>query len=125
MLMPDGGTGKPFFVIPLLRTTDWRKNAAYRRAAPGKGWHGRTPLAVSLVTETGFSASGTFQPARLRKDDGLNINGGDLDGPFLMCRFAAGYTLRALGLVLELLGDVMPSGLGFHQGDIKVALRTG
>lgn len=45
-----------------------------------------------------------------------------LDGPIADAPLAAGYTIRPLGDGLELLERCYASGLGFHEGDIRVAV---
>jgi len=45
-----------------------------------------------------------------------------LDAPVADAPLAPGYTLRALGDGLELLERCYASGLGFHEGDIRVAV---
>jgi len=46
----------------------------------------------------------------------------DLSRPIPDAPLAAGYTIRALGDGLELLERCYASGLGFHEGDIRVAV---
>lgn len=46
----------------------------------------------------------------------------DLSGPIPDAPLAAGYTIRPLGDGLELLERCYASGLGFHEGDIRVAV---
>jgi GNAT superfamily N-acetyltransferase len=46
----------------------------------------------------------------------------DLSAPIPDAPLAAGYTIRPLGDGLELLERCYASGLGFHQGDIRVAV---
>lgn len=48
----------------------------------------------------------------------------DLDAPVEPVPPAAGYTLRALGDGLELLERCYASGLGFHEGDIQIAVEN-
>ncbi len=48
----------------------------------------------------------------------------DLDGPIPAVPAPAGYTLRSLGDGLELLERCYASGLGFHEGDIKIAVEN-
>ncbi len=45
----------------------------------------------------------------------------NLDGPIPDAPLAAGYTVRSLGDGLELLERCYASGLGFHDGDLKIA----
>jgi mycothiol synthase len=47
-----------------------------------------------------------------------------LDTPIAEVPLAAGYTIRALGDRLELLERCYASGLGFHQGDLKIAVEN-
>lgn len=47
-----------------------------------------------------------------------------LEGPVLDAKPAPGYTVRALGDGLELLERCYASGLGFHKGDIKIAVEN-
>ncbi len=46
----------------------------------------------------------------------------DLSGPIPDAPLAPGYTIRPLGDGLELLERCYASGLGFHEGDIRVAV---
>ncbi len=46
----------------------------------------------------------------------------DLAAPIQSVALAPGYTIRALGDGLELLERCYASGLGFHQGDIRIAI---
>jgi ribosomal protein S18 acetylase RimI-like enzyme len=46
----------------------------------------------------------------------------DLSAPIADAPLAAGYTIRSLGDGLELLERCYASGLGFHEGDIRVAV---
>jgi ribosomal protein S18 acetylase RimI-like enzyme len=48
----------------------------------------------------------------------------DLDGPLPEVPVPDGYTLRPLGDGLELLERCYASGLGFHQGDIQIAVEN-
>jgi mycothiol synthase len=47
-----------------------------------------------------------------------------LDAPVVEVPLAAGYTIRSLGDGLELLERCYASGLGFHEGDIKIAVEN-
>ena len=48
----------------------------------------------------------------------------DLSAPIPDAPLAAGYSIRALGDGLELLERCYASGLGFHEGDIRVAVAN-
>jgi mycothiol synthase len=48
----------------------------------------------------------------------------DLDGTIPDAPVPPGYTIRSLGDGLELLERCYASGLGFHQGDIKIAVEN-
>jgi len=48
----------------------------------------------------------------------------DLNAPIPDVPLAPGYTIRALGDGLELLERCYASGLGFHEGDIKIAVEN-
>jgi GNAT superfamily N-acetyltransferase len=48
----------------------------------------------------------------------------DLNAPIPDAPLAPGYTVRALGDGLELLERCYASGLGFHNGDIKIAVEN-
>lgn len=48
----------------------------------------------------------------------------DLNAPIPDAPVAPGYTIRALGDGLELLERCYASGLGFHNGDIKIAVEN-
>ena len=48
----------------------------------------------------------------------------DLDAPIPRRPVPVGYTIRSLGDGLELLERCYASGLGFHEGDIKIAVEN-
>lgn len=48
----------------------------------------------------------------------------DLDMPIPVAPAPSGYTIRPLGDGLELLERCYASGLGFHEGDIKIAVEN-
>lgn len=48
----------------------------------------------------------------------------DLDAPVPAAPLPDGYTIRSLGDGLELLERCYASGLGFHQGDIQIAVNN-
>lgn len=47
-----------------------------------------------------------------------------LDAPIPNVPIAPGYTIRSLGVGVELLERCYASGLGFHDGDIKIAVKN-
>jgi GNAT superfamily N-acetyltransferase len=69
-------------------------------------------LRTDLLVRRGYSKGGWPESVRRRR----------LDAPIPDVPVSPGYTIRSLGDGLELLERCYASGLGFHNGDIKVAV---
>lgn len=126
-LMPDGGFGEAHFCVH-------------------PGWHSLELLAqMFAVAEERLTATkpdGThklylwahetdnllqqlFVEHGYQKDDWPEHQWHrDLDAPIPDTSLPSGYTIRPLGDGLELLERCYASGLGFHQGDIKIAVEN-
>ncbi len=72
-------------------------------------------LRQELFTRHGYSKESSWAEHQWHRD---------LDGPIPDVPVPAGYTIRSLGDGLELLERCYASGLGFHQGDIKIAVEN-
>jgi GNAT superfamily N-acetyltransferase len=126
-LMPDGGPGEAFFnVHPDLCTPELEAEMldvaeANLTAVKEDGsrqlvvWCSEfNTLRQELLTRRGYTRQGEAEHQWRRL----------LDKPIPDVPLAAGYTIRSLGDGLELLERCYASGLGFHQGDIKVAVEN-
>ncbi len=127
MLMPDGGPGEAHFSVnPLLRTPELEEEMLHtaEQHLAKVGTDGTRKLYL-WSPEQDTQRQELFSRHGYRKDDWPEHQWRrDLDGPIPDVPLAAGYTLRALGDGLELLERCYASGLGFHQGDIKVAVEN-
>jgi ribosomal protein S18 acetylase RimI-like enzyme len=123
--MPDGGPGEAHFCVdPDLRTPELEEEmltvAEEQLAAPQPT--GARRLCVwaqaddahrqELLVRRGYAKEGWAESQWRRR----------LDSPLRPAPLAPGYTLRALGDGLELLERCYASGLGFHAGNIQVAV---
>lgn len=126
-VMPDGGRGEAFpSVHPGLRTLELEeeildvaeehlhavKEDGTRRLsvwAPEKD-----TLRQDLLRRRGYTQRGLNEHQWRRT----------LDSPIAAAPPPAGYTIRSLGDGLELLERCYASGLGFHEGDIKIAVEN-
>jgi ribosomal protein S18 acetylase RimI-like enzyme len=127
MLMPDGGPGEAHLnVHPGLRTRELEEEmlgVAEERLAKVKpdGGHKlfvwapeQDLLRQDLLSRHGYS-----------KDDWIEYQWRrDLETPIPDVPVPQGYTIRSLGDGLELLERCYASGLGFHNGDIQVAVEN-
>lgn len=126
-LMPDGGRGEAHFCVhPRLRTPELEaemlevaeERLAVTRPDGSRKLYVWAPesddLRRELVSQHGY-----------RKDDWPEYQWRrDLDAPVPDRPVPSGYTLRSLGDGLELLERCYASGLGFHEGDIKIAVEN-
>jgi ribosomal protein S18 acetylase RimI-like enzyme len=126
-VMPDGGKGEAHLCVhPTLRTRELQEEmlgvAEERLAAQGQD--GSRSLTVwspdvddlrkDLLAERGY-----------RKAEGAeSIWRRCLDEPIPDVPLAPGYSIRPLGDGLELLERCYASGLGFHKGDIRIAVEN-
>lgn len=126
-LMPDGGRGEAHLCVhPELRTLELEKqmlNVAEERLAAVKPdgsrklhvWAPESDhLRQGLLIEHGYH-KGDWHEYQWRRD---------LDVPILGSPAPSGYTIRPLGDGLELLERCYASGLGFHEGDIRIAVEN-
>jgi mycothiol synthase len=126
-MMPDGGHGEAHFSVhPELRTLALEEEmlavaedclAAVRPDGSRKlaVWvPGQDKLRQDLVRRHGYHRE-SWPEHQWRRD---------LDGPLPEVPVPDGYTLRPLGDGLELLERCYASGLGFHQGDIQIAVEN-
>jgi mycothiol synthase len=124
-LMPDGGRGEAHFCVhPDLRTleleeemlsvaeehlTSVKPDGSHRLCV----WaHEQDKLRQELLTRRRYTKNNYPEYQWRRR----------LDSPIPDVPIAPGYTLRSLGDGLELLERCYASGLGFHDGDIKIAV---
>jgi mycothiol synthase len=124
-LMPDGGPGEAHLCVhPQLRTRELEEEmlgVAEERLARVRPDGTRRlyvwapaadALRQELLVQRGYTKCGDTEHQWHR----------DLDGPIPEVPVPPAYTLRSLGDGLELLERCYASGLGFHEGDIKIAV---
>jgi len=127
ILMPDGGPGDAHLSVhPTLRTLELEEemlDVAEERLPTVRPdgsrklyvWvPGQDTLRQELVSRHGYSKD-NWPEYQWRRD--LDIAIPDVPVP-------PGYTIRSLGDGLELLERCYASGLGFHEGDIKIAVEN-
>lgn len=127
MMMPDGGPGEVHFAVhPMWRTEALEEEmlAVAEEHLTAIEEDGTRKLAVwvpaqdvqrqELVRRHGYS-KGRWAEYQWRRD---------LDAPIPDVPVPTGYTIRSLGDGLELLERCYASGLGFHEGDIKIAVEN-
>jgi mycothiol synthase len=124
-LLPDGGPGEAHLCVhPTLRTVELEEEmliVAEENLALLNTDNSHKLLVWSpeqdkfrqdLLLSRSYSKTGTFETIWRHR----------LDTPIPEVLVAPGYTIRALGDGLELLERCYASGLGFHHGDIRVAV---
>jgi ribosomal protein S18 acetylase RimI-like enzyme len=124
-LMPDGGRGEAHpCVHPTLRTATLEEemlSAAEERLFEPRADGSRKlcvwcpdcdTLRQDLLIRRGYQ-KGKWPEHQWRRG---------LEEPIADVPLAPGYTIRSLGDGLELLERCYASGLGFHEGDIKIAV---
>jgi mycothiol synthase len=126
-LMPDGGPGEAHMCVhPGLRT-----HALESEMITVAEEH------LTIVQPDGSRKLSIWAPAQdMLREDILSqrgyTRGGPveyqwrrrLDTPIPDVPVAPGYTIRSLGVGLELLERCYASGLGFHDGDIQIAVNN-
>jgi mycothiol synthase len=125
ILMPDGGPGEAHFSVhPGLRTPELEEemlSVAEERLGKVRpdGGHKlyvwapeQDRLRQDLLSQRGYGKDG-WPEYQWRRD----LKGRVPDAPI-----PQGYTIRSLGDGLELLERCYASGLGFHEGDIEIAV---
>lgn len=127
ILMPDGGRGEAHLLVhPTLRTPELEEEmltVAEQRLASVKP-DGSAKLYVwapdadalrqQILVQRGYVKQGWPEIQWRHR----------LDAPIPDVPVAAGYTIRALADGLELLERCHASGLGFHEGDIRIAVEN-
>jgi mycothiol synthase len=126
-LMPDGGPGEAHLCVhPALRT--YELEAEMIRVA--EEHLATTQPDGSLKLTIWAPAQDTLRQDILNhggytKDDYAECQWRcRLDGPIPEVPIAPGYVIRSLGAGLELLERCYASGLGFHEGDIQIAVNN-
>ena len=127
MLMPDGGRGEAHLSVHPERRTLALEEEMLAMAEE------RLPA----LTPNNTKRLCVWSPAADQLRQGLLIQRGyaradwpehqwrrELADPITPAPPAPGYTIRALGDGLELLERCYASGLGFHEGDIKIAVEN-
>lgn len=125
--MPDGGPEEAHFMIhPDYETREFEEEmlavSEEKLSIPKED--GRRFLGVwamaddtlrrEMLAEHGYERKGWVETQHRR----------DLSLPIEDVPVPAGYTIRTLGDGLELLERCYASGLGFHEGDIKIAVEN-
>lgn len=126
-LMPDGGRGEAHFCVhPEWRTLELEEemlNVAEEHLALIKP-DGSHKLYV-WAPESDNLRQGLVGKYGYHKDDWPEYQWyRDLDVSISAGPIPSGYTIRSLGDGLELLERCYASGLGFHEGDIKIAVEN-
>jgi ribosomal protein S18 acetylase RimI-like enzyme len=127
ILMPDGGRGEAHLSVhPDLRTPELEQEMLMVAEEH-----------LAATTPDGMSQLCVWAPAHDQLRQGLLTQRGyindqppeyqwrrQLDGPISPISIAPGYIIRSLGDGLELLERCYASGLGFHNGDIQIAVAN-
>ncbi len=126
-LMPDGGRGEAHLNIhPAYQTNQLQEEmvvVAEERlfASEADGTHnlcvwspGKDVGFQEILARRGYTKQGDAEHQHRRR----------LDAPIPEATLPPGYTIRPLGDGLELLERCYASGLGFHDGDIKIAVEN-
>ena len=126
-LMPDGGLGEAHLCVhPQLRTRELEEemlHVAEEHLATAKP-DGSRKLYV-WAPESDKLRQGLLIEHGYTKDDWPEHQWHrDLDVPVPDVPVPAGYSIRSLGDGLELLERCYASGLGFHEGDITIAVAN-
>jgi mycothiol synthase len=127
ILMPDGGKGEAHFLLhPEFKTRALKLEML--KVAEQHLYATREDGSCTLLLWV-HQTDGELQELLIshgyRKEDFPEHQWRrDLDKPIPDVPLAPGYTIRSLGDGLELLERCYASGLGFHEGDIKIAVEN-
>jgi GNAT superfamily N-acetyltransferase len=127
ILMPDGAPVEAHLLVhPAWQTPELEEEmldvaeARLARALPDGGRKLLVWCADEFTQRQAMLARRGYQ----KEDWPENQWRRDLDGPIPEAPLPPGYSMRALGEGLELLERLYASGLGFHDGDIQVAVQN-
>jgi ribosomal protein S18 acetylase RimI-like enzyme len=126
-LMPDGGRGEAHLCVhPGLRTLELEEEmltVAEEHLAATRP-DGSPELCVWAHEQDTLRQGILLRHGYVKKDWPEHQWRRQLDSPIPDFPLAPGYTIRSLGDGLELLERCYASGLGFHEGDIKIAVEN-
>lgn len=124
-VMPDGGKGEAHLCVhPALRTRELEEqmlSVAEERLAV-RSQDGAYNLRVWSPEPDALRREMLCQRGYSKADWVESVWRRSLDEPIPDVPLAPGYSIRSLGDGLELLERCYASGLGFHQGDITIAV---
>ena len=127
ILMPDGGPGEAHFLMhPGLRTPELEAEmlAAAEDRLANIGADGLHKLCIWSPWHDDLHQSLLEQNGYVKKQPSEHQWRRDLDDPIPDYPIPPGYMIRSLGDGLELLERCYASGLGFHEGDIQIAVEN-
>ena len=126
-VMPDGGKGEAHLCVhPTLRTRELEEDmlsVAEERLAR-EAQDGKHRLIVWSPEPDDLRKELLRQRGYEKTEGAESVWPRSLDEPIPDVPLAAGYTIRPLGDGLELLERCYASGLGFHKGDISIAVEN-
>jgi ribosomal protein S18 acetylase RimI-like enzyme len=127
IVMPDGGAGEAHLLVhPHWRTAELEEEmlrVAEARLAAGQP-DGSHKLAVWAPEQDRLREELLSRHSYHKRDGAEHQWRRDLEAPIPDAPLAPGYSIRPLGDGLELLERCYASGLGFHKGDIGIAVNN-
>jgi GNAT superfamily N-acetyltransferase len=126
-LMPDGGTGEAHLCVhPGLRTHDLEVEmiAVAEEHLAAVQPDGSRKLCIWAPAHDQLRQNALHGHGYTRDDHAECQWRRWLDSPIPNVPLAPGYSIRSLGVGLELLERCYASGLGFHDGDIQIAVSN-
>ena len=124
-MMPDGGRGEAHLCVdPTRRTVELEEGMldVAEEKLPKARDDGSRKLFVWAPEQDTLRQELLARRGYARDDWPEHQWRRELDAPIPDAPLAPGYTIRSLGDGLELLERCYASGLGFHEGDIRVAV---
>jgi mycothiol synthase len=124
-LMPDGGPGEAHFCVhPQLRTRELEQEMLLvaEQRLPSTEEDGSRRLVVWAPQADALRQELLVRRGYRKEDWSETQWYRDLEGEIPAAPVQPGYTIRPLGVGLELLERCYASGLGFHEGDIAIAV---